>query len=61
MYKVMVGEKMNLPKVIFYYWMQVFRIKGYPKSIIQGWNFFQEGGNDGGLSKEHKDLKALHQ
>lgn len=27
----MVGEKVNLPKVILYYWMQVFKYKFNPK------------------------------
>lgn len=31
MYKVMVGEKVNLPEVIFYYWVQEFKDKFNPK------------------------------
>lgn len=31
MYKVIVGEKINLPKVIFYYWLQAFKDRFNPK------------------------------
>lgn len=31
LYKVMVGEKVNLPEVIFYYWVQEFKDKFNPK------------------------------
>lgn len=31
MYKIMVGEKMNLLEIIFFYWMQAFKEKFSPK------------------------------
>lgn len=31
MYKVMVGDKVNLPKVIVFYWLQAFKDKFNPK------------------------------
>lgn len=32
MYKVMVGEKVNLPKVIFFYWLHAFKVRFQAKN-----------------------------
>ena len=42
MYEVMVGEKVNLPEAIFFYWLQAFMDKFYTKdkkNIVFLWNF----------------------